>query len=169
MGSVLQRIYAGIDPHPAFRIVQFLTRFAYRRGRLRISVRDSSAQVFTETPETVMSSSQLNALAVAVFLTFNLGLQRPPLRSALLDDPLQILDDINLLGIVDVLRRAKSGRQLIVSTHDPRLGQLLEKKLRSVAVAERTRILQFETWTREGPVVVERDVEPDARPLKIAV
>ena len=169
MGPVLQRIYARIDPHPAFRAVRFLTRFAYRRGRLCMSIHDSSAQVITESPETVLSSSQLNALAVAVFLTFNLGLQRLPLYTAILDDPVQSLDDINLLGVVDLLRRVKDSRQLIVSTHDSRFGQLLERKLRPVMSDQRTHVIEFVTWTREGPIVVERDVIRDVQPLKIAV
>ena len=134
-----------------------------------MSIHDSSAQVITESPETVLSSSQLNALAVAVFLTFNLGLQRLPLYTAILDDPVQSLDDINLLGVVDLLRRVKDSRQLIVSTHDSRFGQLLERKLRPVMSDQRTHVIEFVTWTREGPIVVERDVIRDVQPLKIAV
>jgi hypothetical protein len=42
----------------------------------------------------------------------------PPLESAILDDPLSSLDDINLLGLIDLLRRTKDQRQLFVSTHE---------------------------------------------------
>jgi hypothetical protein len=41
----------------------------------------------------------------------------------MLDDPLQ--SDINLLGLVDVLRKIKARRQLILTTHDERFGVLL--------------------------------------------
>jgi len=167
---LLQRIYARIDPHPSFRVVRFLTSFAYRRGRLLMSIFDPSAQLSSEMPEVILSSSQLNALAVSVFLSLNLGVSTLPLQAAILDDPLQSLDDINLLGVVDLLRRTRDSRQLLVSTHDSRFGDLLAKKLRPVSGAQRTRVIEFEGWTRLGPTVVnQREIRQDLKPLKIAV
>ena len=69
----------------------------------------------------------------------------------LLDDPLQSLDSINLLGLVDVLRRFREHRQIIVSTHEQRLLGLLQRKLRPVRLRERIMTLYFDGWTREGP------------------
>ncbi len=167
---LLQRIYARIDPHPSFRVVKFLTSFAYRRGRLLMSIFDPSAQLSSEMPEVILSSSQLNALAVSVFLSLNLGVSTLPLQAAILDDPLQSLDDINLLGVVDLLRRTRDSRQLLVSTHDSRFGDLLAKKLRPVSDAQRTRVIEFEGWTRQGPTIVDqREIGQDLKPLKIAV
>ena len=111
----------------------------------------------------------MNALAVSIFLAFNLGIPAIPLNTAMLDDPLQSLDDVNLLGLIDLLRRTKDTRQLIISTHDIRFGDLLERKLRPVAQSQRTRILKFEGWNREGPIVNGHDVSGDYIPLRIAV
>ena len=167
---LLQRIYARIDPHPSFRVVRFLTSFAYRRGRLLMSMFDPSAQLSSDAPEVILSSSQLNALAVSVFLSLNLGVSTLPLQAAILDDPLQSLDDINLLGVVDLLRRTRDARQLLVSTHDYRFGDLLAKKLRPVSDIQRTRVIEFEGWTRQGPTIVDqREIGQDLKPLKIAV
>jgi exonuclease SbcC len=167
---LLQRIYARVDPHPSFRLVKFLTSFAHRRGRLLMSIFDPSTRLSSDTPEVVLSSSQLNALAVSVFLCLNLGVPTLPLQTAILDDPLQSLDDINLLGVIDLLRRTRDVRQLIVSTHDPRFGDLLAKKLRPVSREQRTQIIEFEGWTRRGPTVIDqREIGQDLRPLKIAV
>jgi hypothetical protein len=58
----------------------------------------------------------MNALAVSVFLALNIGIPRPPLPIAMLDDPLQSLDDINLLGLIDLFRRTKNNRQFFVLT-----------------------------------------------------
>ena len=111
----------------------------------------------------------MNALAVSVFIALKLGLPRRPLDAVLLDDPLQSLDDVNLLGLVDLLRRTKDQRQLIVSTHDPRFGKLLERKLRAVHQNQRTTAIEFSDWHREGPTYSQRDVSRDERPMRIAV
>jgi DNA repair exonuclease SbcCD ATPase subunit len=166
---LLQRIFARIDAHPAFRAVRFLTRFSNRRGRLYTEMLDPLSDVTSESPAVVLSSSQMNALAVSVFIALNLGLPRRPLDAVLLDDPLQSLDDVNLLGLVDLLRRTKDQRQLIVSTHDPRFGKLLERKLRAVHQNQRTTAIEFSDWHREGPTYSQRDVSRDERPMRIAV
>lgn len=70
---LLQRIYATADPHPSFRAVRLLTKVARGRGRLNAAVFDPHADLSTDSPETVLSSSQLNALAVSVCLALNLG------------------------------------------------------------------------------------------------
>lgn len=96
-----------IDPHPAFRGVELSSKFEHGRGRLKTTVHDTLSDVSVARPGTVLSSSQLNALAASIFLALNLSIARPPLASVLLDDPLQSLDDVNLLGLVDLLRRTK--------------------------------------------------------------
>ncbi len=164
---LLQRIYARIDPHPSFRVVKFLARYWHGRGRLATAVIDPLVELSTELPFVVLSSSQMNALAVAVFLAFNLGFPTPLLRTVMLDDPLQSLDDVNLLGLVDLIRRTKEERQLLISTHDSRFARLLERKMRPVKEHQRTRVVEFDGWTRNGPVVSQRDVPIDASPLRI--
>lgn len=164
---LLQRIYATVDPHPAFRAVRFLTRTVRGRGRLWTSIDDLTANVSVEEPTTVLSSSQLNVLAVSVFLALNLGVETLPLDVVALDDPLQSLDDVNLLGLVDLLRRIKGRRQIIVSTHDARFGGLLARKLRPISTGARARLIQLEGWTREGPVVEQEEIPVDPRPLRL--
>ncbi len=166
---LLQRIYARIDVHPAFRNVKFLTRFSNRRGRLFTSILDRVTDISSLSPAVVLSSSQMNALAVSIFLSLNLGLTALPLEAVLLDDPLQSLDDVNLLGLVDLLRRTKDRRQLVVSTHDLRFGSLLERKLRAVSSQQRTTVIEFSGWQRSGPVYTQRDVSRDDNPMRIAV
>jgi hypothetical protein len=169
LDPLLQRIYARVDPHPAFRIVKLFSRFAYRRGRISVTIEDPLYDISSDVPGAVLSSSQLNSLALSLFLSLNLGVDSLPLDSVLLDDPLQTLDSINLLGVIDLLRRAKGFRQLIVSTHDERFGRLLERKLRPVTAGQTTRVFVLEGWTRQGPSVRRHESEVDVRPLKIAV
>jgi DNA repair exonuclease SbcCD ATPase subunit len=167
IGPLLQSIYARIDPHPTFRMVTFLSRVVRGRGQLSTVVSDPIEEKACDLPAAVLSSSQVNALAVCVFLALNIGVPKPPLSVAILDDPLQSLDDINLLGLLDLLRRAKDRRQLLVSTHDVRFGSLLSRKLRPSNQQGRTIVIELNGWSRLGPIVVTREVKSDPVPLRL--
>jgi exonuclease SbcC len=167
ISPLLQSIWARIDPHPAFRVVNFFSEVIRGKGQLSTSVSDLIADKQSNRPALVLSSSQMNALAVSVFLALNLGMPKLPLSVALLDDPLQSLDDLNLLGVVDLFRRTKDNRQLIVSTHDKRFGDLLSRKLRPTSPDNRTIVLELEGWRREGPSVALREVKSDPVSLRL--
>jgi DNA repair exonuclease SbcCD ATPase subunit len=167
IAPLLQSIYARIDPHPAFRLVTFLSRVVRGRGQLSTVVSDPIEEKQCDLPAAVLSSSQVNALAVCVFLALNIGVPKPPLSVVILDDPLQSLDDINLLGLVDLLRRTKDRRQLFVSTHDGRFGSLLSRKLRPSNERGRTTVIELDGWSRQGPIVVTREVKSDPVPLRL--
>ena len=163
---LFQRIWAGIDPHPSLRAVQLISRLNYGKGRLSMRMRDDSRDVSSESPEAVLSSSQQNALAVALFLTLNVGTQSLPLATTVLDDPFQSLDDINLLGLVDLLRRLVGRRQLVVTTHEHRFAQLLARKLRPIDEHHTTKLVEFDNWDRTAPLVTEREVGRDTSPFR---
>jgi hypothetical protein len=167
IGPLLQDIYARIDPHPAFRLVMFLARVVRGKGQLATVVKDPVEAKESGLPAVVLSSSQVNALAVSVFLALNIGVPKRPLSLAILDDPLQSLDDINLLGLVDLLRRTKDRRQLFVSTHDVHFGNLLSRKLRPRNEKERTIVIELDAWSRRGPTVVTYDVQSDPVPFRL--
>jgi len=164
---LLQSIYSRMEPHPAFRLVTFLSRIVRGRGQLSTRVSDPVEDKQCENPAAVFSSSQVNALAISVFLTLNIGVPTLPLSVAILDDPLQSLDDINLLGLVDLLRRAKDQRQLLVSTHDTRFGELLARKLRPRDKSGRTIVIELDGWSRRGPSVETREIKCDPVPLRL--
>ncbi len=164
---LVQRVYSAIDPHPTFRVVRLLARYWHGRGRLQAKLNDPVGGISTDAPPMVLSSSQVNALAVSVFLAFGLSVTKPPLSVTMLDDPLQSLDYVNLLGLIDLLRRAKGRRQLMLSTHDARFGQLLERKLRPIDESQRTLIIELDGWDRHGPTVQTRDVVPDSQSLRV--
>ena len=166
---LLQRIYATADPHPEFRVVRLLSHMYRGRGRVLAEVEDRFHDQRSDLPSAYLSSSQMNVLAVSVFLALNLGIPKLPLQVAILDDPLQSLDDLNLLGLIDLLKRMRERRQLIVSTHDKRFASLLERKLRPVAESQRTIFVELNGWSSEGPVTNQRDITRDTEPIRIAV
>lgn len=159
IAPLAQRIYSAIEPHPAFRRIDLVASIFRGRGRVATHITDEHYGVSVERPEFILSSSQANALALAVFIALNLTSRVPRFHSLILDDPLQSLDDINLLGFIDLLRRLRVARQLIVSTHDVRFANLLERKLRPVGQDMVTRVVHVESWSRRGPTVTVRDVE----------
>ena len=165
---LLQRIYATADPHPEFRAVRLLSHMHRGRGRVLAEVEDRFHDQRSDLPSAYLSSSQMNVLAVSVFLALNLGIPKLPLQVAILDDPLQSLDDLNLLGLIDLLKRMRERRQLIVSTHDKRFASLLERKLRPVAESQRTIFVELNGWSSEGPVTNQRDITRDTEPIRIA-
>ena len=167
INPLLQNIWARIDPHPAFRLVSFFSQVFRGKGQLSTIVTDPIEDKTCELPAAILSSSQVNALAVSVFLALNIGIPKPPLPVAILDDPLQSLDDINLLGLVDLFRRTKDHRQFLVSTHDARFGGLLSRKLRPGHQSGRTLVIELGTWSRVGPTVLMRDVKCDPVPLRL--
>jgi ABC-type cobalamin/Fe3+-siderophores transport system ATPase subunit len=122
----------------------------------------------TDSPYAFLSSSQVNAVAVCIFLAFNLGIATLPLKAAMLDDPFQSLDDIHLLGLVDLLRRFGAERQLLISTHESRFASLLQRKLRPLSEGRRAVVLALEGWSRNGPHIRLTEVPADRQPFKIA-
>lgn len=160
---LLRKIYSKVDPHPTFRKIRLGSQYFYQKGRVN-SLVEAPEDPEIETavdPFDFMSSSQVNVVALSIFLALNLGLKTIPLNTVILDDPLQSLDDINLLGFVDLLRRIRDNgsRQILISTHDSRLAALLKRKLRPVKESQETRIINFVDWNREGPVTESRSLE----------
>jgi DNA repair exonuclease SbcCD ATPase subunit len=162
LGPLLQLIYSRIDPHPTFKVTQIATDLKQGKGLLRAGISDPELDDQMHEVGPILSSSQLNSFAVSLFLALNLGIQSLRLRLSILDDPLQSLDAINLLGLVDVLRRLRERRQVIVSTHDDQLFGLLQRKLRPVAEGEKLLILKFERWTKDGPEFRDFQFDYDA-------
>lgn len=153
IAPLFQRIYSRIDPHPTFRVTQIVAGMERGKGKLQVGISDPDAAAASGEAGPLLSSSQLNSFAVSLFLAMNLALPTLKLGITVLDDPLQSLDSINLLGLVDVLRRYRAHRQIIVSTHEERLVGLLQRKLRPVNDGEQMITIMFDSWSREGPTL----------------
>ena len=145
-------IYSRLDPHPAFTTIGFKHGRYSGRGELRAFVGDAGADVEAD-PLVVLSSSQANIAALACFLAVNLGAAERPLPFVMLDDPLQDMDDVNVLGFADLCRFLRTRRQLILSTHDRRFANLLRRKLTPATTDSRTIVHEFTAWHRRGPSV----------------
>lgn len=161
-------IYSRLDPHPAFKAIEFELDTYYRRGTTSPVVRDPIAGV-TADPLMIFSTSQANIAALSYFLAMGWSAGDAALPFVLLDDPIQSMDDVNVLGFADLCRHLRQDRQLIISTHERRFAGLLERKLAPRSGTESTRTIKFVAWDRSGPVVEEQALESQHVPDPIRV
>jgi DNA repair exonuclease SbcCD ATPase subunit len=154
---LMRNIYTRLQPHPLFTQMDFEVVRAYKEAELYFRVLSRDHKI-TAYPSTLFSASQLNALAVCIFIALSLR-SVGPLKLMMLDDPVQSMDDINVLGLSDVLRQLKSRRQLFISTHNRDFYRLLLNKLRPVRAEDKVRGFRFEAWSNDGPTIQEESVD----------
>ena len=65
-----------------------------------------------------MSSGQLSAVLLAFTLSLNQIYAGDGFRAMLIDDPIQCMDDINMVSLVELLGREFADSQIILSTHE---------------------------------------------------
>lgn len=149
--ELINEIYRRLEVHPTFQEFGFHTQRHYETGHLRPWVYDRRRHRDGNALH-ILSAAQLNSLAICLFLALNLE-SRSGLSTAILDDPVQSLDDVNLLSLTDVLRTVRSERQVIVSTHDEILAELLIRKLRPLRPKDATVVVTIDQWGESGPRV----------------
>jgi DNA repair exonuclease SbcCD ATPase subunit len=155
-------VFDRLAPNPAF--TELLARQDVLRNRNQIvpMVRDRERDL-EANPLLIFSEGQLNVVALSYFLGMALNAREATLPFMVLDDPLQALDVISILGLSDLCRQIRDLRQLIITTHDRRFADVLVRKL-SPRDAERSLIVhELEGWTRDGPVL--RTSVPELAPV----
>lgn len=152
---LMNDIYGRLDPHPTFTKLDFAIERYRSRGTAMASVRDESADL-DANPLLVFSSAQTNAVVLSAFLALGWAATGGGLPFALMDDPLQSLDDVNVLGFADLVGQLRKDKQVMLSTHEERFARLLERKLTMSDSTGTTIIHRFLGWTREGPRVDTR-------------
>lgn len=154
---LMNDIYTRLDPHPTFTKLDFVVDRYRARGTANAAVVDE-AQELVANPLVVFSSAQTNVVVLSTFLALGWSALQRSLPFVMLDDPLQSLDDVNVLGFADLIRSMRLDKQIIVSTHEERFARLLERKLSGYNPDEDVIVHRFLSWDREGPVVETRRV-----------
>lgn len=75
-----------------------------------------------------MSSGQLTAVLLAFTLSLNLIYAGRGFRTLLIDDPIQCMDDINMVSLVELLGREFGDSQVILSTHEDSFSRFIGYK-----------------------------------------
>lgn len=99
----------------------------------------------------VMSQGELNALSLALFLP-RATQETSPFRFVVIDDPVQAMDPHKVDGLAKLLHQLAQDRQVVVFSHDYRLGEALRRlnlpaNLVSVQRRERAKVIFEPTGT----------------------
>ncbi len=156
-------VYDRLAPHPSFTELRMRHDIYYGKGRTTPRIMDPVRGI-EANPTLVCSEGQLNIIALSYFLALNLESDQGILPFAILDDPLQAMDVINVLGFADVARSLSARRQVVVTTHDRRFAALLERKLGPREPGRHMWHLAFSSWDREGPRVDARAIDVEEIP-----
>lgn len=131
--KLINAIYQKIDPHPEYKKINFSCSFENGVGKLNVFVQteDEKSPI---SPSLYFSTAQLNVLSLSIFLAkalYAVDDQGEPVNSIFIDDPIQSLDNINVLATIDLLRSfvVYHDKQIIISTHDENFHELLKKKI----------------------------------------
>lgn len=154
ISPLLNELYQRLRPHADWRTIDYSIRGDVRRF-LSLKVGNGL------NPQFVFSSGQRRAAGLAFLLSVHLARAGTPLRSLLLDDPVQHIDDFRALHLVEVLAALRlDGRQIICAVEDPALADFLCRRLVSTAT-EGGRRLDID----HGPlgatsVVTDKEIHP---------
>lgn len=131
--DLINRLYNQIDPHPDYKKIEFNCDFKHQQPRLNIFMgkRDENDQI---VPNLYFSTAQVNILSFCIFMAkalFAKNDKGEDLGCIFIDDPIQALDDINILSMIDLLRNVAFSlhKQVILTTHDQNFFELLQKKI----------------------------------------
>jgi DNA repair exonuclease SbcCD ATPase subunit len=155
-------VFDRLAPNPAFTRLSARQDVMRNRNQIMPVVTDMERGI-DANPSLVFSDGQLNTVALSYFLGMALNARDASLPFLILDDPLQSFDVVAILGFSDLCRHIREHRQLLITTHDRRFADVLERKL-SPREPESTLVVHnFEGWSREGPTVMTR--RPDVQPV----
>lgn len=132
--DIINKLYNTIDPHPEYKQIDFKCDFKNKDPRLNVvmySVKDGHDTI---VPNLYFSTAQINILSFCIFLAKALYAKtdkNEDLGCIFIDDPIQALDDINILSMIDLLRNVAYSldKQIILTTHDRNFFELLKKKV----------------------------------------
>lgn len=132
--DLINRLYNAIDPHPDYKEIQFKCDFKLKNPRLKVLLNSREDGKESIVPNLYFSTAQINILSFCIFLAkalFATDNEGKSMDCIFIDDPIQALDDINVLSIIDLLRNVafSMDKQIVLTTHDLNFFELLQKKV----------------------------------------
>lgn len=132
--DLINELYNRIDPHPEYKEVKFECDFTLTRPRLNVYMGSRDKKSDQIVPNLYFSTAQVNILSFCIFLAkamFAKTDEGQDVGCIFIDDPIQALDDINILSMIDLLRNVAftMNKQVVITTHDQNFFGLLQKKI----------------------------------------
>lgn len=136
----LQKVYRRINRHTNIKDInlQIEGRTNKIAGLWAKTIEDE--EIFAPN---ILSAGQLSVVALAIFISVALGQKENPFKCYFMDDPIQTMDDLNILSFIDLLRAElatehQSGNrfidQLFFTTCDEKLERLISHKMKNFGV-----------------------------------
>lgn len=150
--NIINSIFKKIFPNPYYKSIDFNFDTFRNKNILKLECRhqDGSTKI---NPAYIFSSTQVNIISVSVFIGIAMKQTCTNLDLILLDDPIQNMDDMNVLSFIDVLRGCMNpeilNKQIILSTHDNKTASLFIKKFRFY----KGKNYKFVEYSNAGPVI----------------
>lgn len=147
--DLINKIYAKIDPHPEYKEIKFDVDFGdYGSPKLNIFTQND-IEIGKRVPNLYFSTAQMNVLSLSIFLAKALHAideKGNSIDTIFIDDPVQSMDNINVLSVIDLLRNiiTNQKKQIVISTHDENFFNLLKKKVPSSHF--KSKFLELETF-----------------------
>lgn len=156
---VVQDVFARLSPHPTFDTLSFSHEVFRRRGT-SVPIAHDRMIGTSINPALIFSSAQANVAALCYFIGLAFASSESDFGFVLMDDPLQSMDDVNVLGFSDLCRFLRKEKQVIVSSHEARLTNLLRRKLSPRNEPLHTVVIDFVSWNRSGPLINVEKIGP---------
>ncbi|WP_342503624.1 hypothetical protein [Lysinibacillus sp. FSL L8-0126] len=136
----LQKIYRRINRHTNIKDINLLIEGRTNKIAGLWANTNEDEEIFATN---ILSAGQLSVVALAIFISVALGQKESPFKCYFMDDPIQTMDDLNILSFIDLLRAElapehQSGNQfvdqLFFTTCDEKLERLISHKMKSFGV-----------------------------------
>lgn len=132
--DIINRLYNTIDPHPEYKKIRFECDFSLKEPRLNVLMYSDTEDRENIVPNLYFSTAQINILSFCIFMgkaLFAKTDKQKDLGCIFIDDPIQALDDINILSMIDLLRNIAFSldKQIVLTTHNKNFFELLKMKV----------------------------------------
>lgn len=132
----MQRIFSRLSRNTNIESINLISEgITTQKTKVSVSV-DDGKELYVPN---ILSAGQLSMVSLSMFLTVAMGQKKNPFRCYFLDDPIQSMDDLNVLSFVDLLRVEQNDTerffdQLFITTCNEDLEKLIAYKMKTFGV-----------------------------------
>ncbi|MDA1987131.1 SMC family ATPase [Bacillus cereus group sp. BcHK104] len=163
--SLVQQIYSKINSHPLYKKIEVQRDKRYNAYKLIFNV--ITEENIRSNPSYIYSSAQMRALALSLFLAMAIEQKWTSLDFLCMDDPIQSMDDLNMMAFIDLLRamafRDGLMKQFFVSTHNSIFYEMIKKKFKMFNIS----VIHYHSYDENGPTFFNERNEVQNKPVLI--
>ncbi|MCZ2258077.1 AAA family ATPase [Sporosarcina sp. G11-34] len=136
----LQKIYKRINRHTNIKDINLVIEGRTNKIAGLWANTKEDEKIFAPN---ILSAGQLSVVALSIFISVALGQKESPFKCYFMDDPIQTMDDLNILSFIDLLRAELAPKnqlgnqfvdQLFFTTCDEKLERLISHKMKNFGV-----------------------------------